>query len=427
MNLLAGNGKRDESCNTVMGETLQTVLGSALSLFGIGFIGWLIVRSFKRSDDRIKLTIKWISTLAIAWYYRLTVLDGLRSAVLHGPDIGNALLSTLGLSLVIILIWTGSFIGLLPNPIASLYDGGKEEIEPKPYYSAALSKRKSNRPLEAIVAIREQLAKFPNDFEGVTLLANIQAEDMKDLPSAEITFNHFCSSPDAPPRQVAAAWTQMADWHLKIAQDVDSARVALERIIARFPDSTFSAAAAQRIAHLGGAEKILLAAHDRQAVPLPEGVQNIGLLDSTEFLRPAEASPAQLASDYVKHLAQHPQDTDAREKLAVIYAEHYRRLDMATLELNQLIDTPNQPPKRVAHWLNLLANLQFKCGADCDTVRGTLEQIVERFPGHPVAEIAQSRLSRLNLEFKGKEEAAGKQLGVYEQDIGLKYGRPGQS
>ena len=94
MNLLAGNGKRDESCNTVMGETLQTVLGSALSLFGIGFIGWLIVRSFKRSDDRIKLTIKWISTLAIAWYYRLTVLDGLRSAVLHGPDIGNALLST---------------------------------------------------------------------------------------------------------------------------------------------------------------------------------------------------------------------------------------------------------------------------------------------------------------------------------------------
>ena len=120
-------------------------------------------------------------------------------------------------------------------------------------------------------------------------------------------------------------------------------------------------------------------------------------------------------------------DKEAREKLAVIYAEHYQRLDMATLELNQLIDEPNQPPKRVAHWLNLLANLQFKCGADCDTVRGTLEQIVERFPGLPVAEIAQSRLARLNLEFKGKEETPGKKLGVYEQNVGLKYGSPYRS
>ena len=79
-----------------------------------------------------------------------------------------------------------------------MYDGGDEEIEPKPYYSIALSKRKLNRPLEAIVEIRKQLAKFPNDYEGVALLANIQAEDMKDLPGAEITFNNFCNSPTTP-------------------------------------------------------------------------------------------------------------------------------------------------------------------------------------------------------------------------------------
>jgi hypothetical protein len=129
----------------------------------------------------------------------------------------------------------------------------------------------------------------------------------------------------------------------------------------------------------------------------------------------------------VKHLALHPLDTEVREKLAVIYARHYQRLDMATMELHQLINEPNQPPKRVAQWLNLLANLQMKGGADFDTVRETLETIIQRFPGLPAAEIAQSRLNRLKLEFNGATETPGKTLGVYEQNIGLKYGPPRQS
>jgi len=127
----------------------------------------------------------------------------------------------------------------------------------------------------------------------------------------------------------------------------------------------------------------------------------------------------------VKHLEQHPLDSEAREKLAVLYATHYRRLDMATNELEQLINEPNQPPKRVAHWLNLLADLQLRGGADYDTVRPTLEKIIEQFPGLPAAALAQSRLAHLKLEIKGrKEETPGVKLGVYEQNIGLKYGSP---
>ena len=406
-----------------MSRVLDITVHIFLLLVVLGFVGWVLWRSLKRSDEPLALIFKWIFSLvmmgvllgvAVPWFHQggFTAIMGLGLAGVWG--------------IAMTLTWRNAIIGIVANPIASLYDGGKHEIEPKPYYSAAISKRKWNKPLEAIVDIREQLAKFPNDFEGVTLLANIQAEDMKDLPSAEITFDHFCNSPDVTPRQVAAAWTQMADWHLKIATDADSARASLEKIIARFPDSPLSLAAAQRIAHLGGAEKILLAAHDRQPVFVPEGVNNIGLLDSTEFLQPVETDAAQLAADYVKHLQQHPQDTDAREKLAVIYAEHYQRLDMATMELNQLINEPNQPPKRVAQWLNLLANLQMKGGADFETVRETLETIVQRFPGLPAAEIAQTRLSRLKLEFKGAEETPDKKLGVYEQNIGLKYGRPRQ-
>ncbi|HTV75898.1 MAG TPA: tetratricopeptide repeat protein [Candidatus Baltobacteraceae bacterium] len=327
--------------------------------------------------------------------------------------------------IILSIMWTPHLSDFLISPLTNMFDGGKEPPEPKPYYSIAISKRKLNRPLEAVVEVRRQLAKFPNDYEGVVLLANIQAEDMKDLQSAEITLNHFCDSPDAPPKQVAAALTQMADWHLKIAQDSYSARASLEKIIAKYPDSELSLAAAQRIAHLGGTEIQLLAAQDRQAVSVPEGVKNVGLLDSSAHLIPEETNPEQLAAVYVKHLAQHPLDTEAREKLAVVYADHYKRLDLAALELKQLIEQPNQPVKRVAHWLHLLANLQIRHGADYETVRGTLENIVKRFPDLPVAESARSRLARLKLEIKGQQkETPGVKLGVYEQNIGLKYGSP---
>jgi hypothetical protein len=55
-----------------------------------------------------------------------------------------------------------------------------------------------------------------------------------------------------------------------------------------------------------------------------------------------------------------------------------------------------------------------------------LEKILERFPGLPVADLAQSRLNRLKLEMKGIQETSDVKLGVYEQNIGLKYGAPRQ-
>ena len=399
-----------------MHRIFDIVLGMVGLVIAIGLVGVGIYFILKKSEDPARMLFKLAFTIPFVIF-----------SIWFGGKLGPfGPFLIVFMAVVLSFMWTPHIGELLAKPLTSLYDGGDEQIERKPYYSVALSKRKLNRPLEAVVAVREQLAKFPGDFEGVTLLASIQAEDTKDLPGAEITFNHFCERSEAPPRQVAAAWTQMADWHLKLAQDADSARASLEKIIAKFPGSGFSAAAAQRIAHLGGAEKILLAAHDRQAMAVPEGVKNIGLLDSTEFLRPAETDPKQLAADYVRHLEKHPLDTDVRERLAIIYARHYQRLDLAELELAQLIDEPNRPPKRVAHWLNLLADLQIHGGADYEKVRETLEKIIVRFPGLPVADLAQSRLNILKLEIKGQKETPNKTLGVYEQNIGLKYGSPRQ-
>ncbi len=402
-----------------MSQILPTVLNVCSLIAVLGLVIWVSILTLKRSADPHVLIVKWIVTVVALGVEFKVAVPAARNL---GLDAIFAIIVTLFFGLVMVVLWRGSVTDIFANSIGSMYDGGSEPPEPKPYYSIALAKRKLRRPLEAVVEIRKQLANFPNDYEGICLLAAIQAEDLKDLPGAEITLNHFADRPDAPPRQAAAALSQIADWHLKLAQDAGAARAALERIIEKFPGTDLALGAAQRIAHLGGTEKILLAAHDRQPVAVPEGVKSIGLRDSQRDLIPPEANPGKLAADYVKHLEQHPLDTEAREKLAVIYANHFHRLDLAAGELNQLVDTPEQPPRRVAHWLNLLADLQIHGGADYDAVRPTLEKIIERFPGVALADLAQSRLNYLKLEIKGQKETPGIKPGVYEQNIGLKSG-----
>jgi len=413
-----------------MNRTLDIVIGTIGLAVILSFVGWVFFRVLKRSEDPGKNVFKFLFSIALVSGELFVV----RSLMKHlgggvAADFGTALLMTgsvVASAIALSLVWSPQISALLISPLTNAFDGGNEPPEPKPLYSIAETRRKQGKFLEAVVEIRKQLGRFPNDFEGVMLLANIQAGDMNDLPGAEITLNRFCDRPGSPAKQVAAAMNQLADWHLKLAQDADSARAALEQIIARFPDTELASLAAQRIAHLGGAEKILLAAHDRQPVALPEGVKNIGLLESSEHLRPAETDPAKLAAAHVKHLEGHPLDTEIREKLAIIYADHYQRLDLATGEKEQLIEQPNQPAKHVVHWLNLLADLQTRHGADYDTVRRTLEKIVERFPDWSAAELARMRLNRLKLDLKGQTHSQAVKLGVYEQNLGLKRGSPRQ-
>lgn len=400
------------------------IIGDVIAFaFLLSVFGWLFVRALKRSVDPAKEIFKLI--------FSAIVIIGEVFFARHALGFGSyatafALPISIAITGIILgILWAANIAELVAKPITSAIDGGNEPPVPKPYYSIAHAKRKRNQPLEAIIVVREQLAKFPNDYEGVMLLAAIQAEDLQDLPSAEMTLNHFCDQPNPPPRQFAAAMTQLADWHIKLTQDFDSARAALEKIITRFPDTELSLQASQRIAHLGGTEHQMRVALDRKPMPVPEGVANVGLLESSEHLRPAEADPTRLATAYVQHLERHPLDTEAREELAKIYADHYQRLDMAAIELNQLIEMPNQPARRVAHWLNLLADLQVRHGANYDTVRATLERIIERFPDLAAGEMARTRLGKLKLELKGQAQAHDVKLGVYEQNIGLRSG-PGR-
>ena len=399
-----------------MRHFLDYLIGIAGLLVAVVLVGWGFYGMIKRSDDPWKMLFKWLVTVPFVFF-------AIKFAHNLGP-VGPLLIVVM--AVVLSLIWTPHIAEWAFSPLTDLFDGGSVPPDKKPFYSIANTKRKRGLYNEAIKEVRQQLGKFPNDFEGIMLLAGVQAEDLKDLAAAENTLNQFCAAPKAPERFVAAAWTAMADWHLKIGVDVDAARASLEKIIARYPESEMALHAEQRIAHLSETEKMLLGTHDRMRVILPVGPKNLGLMNSMAHLKPKEIEPGKLAAAHVKHLEAHPNDSEVREKLAMIYARDFQRLDLATMELEQIINEPRHTPKQIAGWLNLLANFQIELGADMATVRSTLEKILERFPDLPVAHVTQRRLARLNSEFKGLEKTESVKLGNYEQNIGLKYGRPGK-
>lgn len=395
-------------------------------IIGVGIIGAGLWWWYAKSDDRSLLVSKWLLSILglIAFVYLARYLQ---EKVNGGVDYGAAFFGaglTAAVGMYFAIIWRRNIANLVANPFGSLYDGGSEQIKPQAFYSVAEAKRKRGLYAEAIADIRQQLEKFPHDFAGQMLLAEIQVHDLHDLPAAALSIQRICQQPEHPPGNLASALNTLADWHLKYATDPEAARETLELLMMRLPDTEFALLAEQRIAHLASHQQ-LAEQHDRPRIAVPKGVENIGLLKSSAHLAPAAIDQAARAEKLTLHLQAHPQDTEAREQLAIIYADHYQRLELATDQLEQLINQPNQPARNVIHWLNLLADLQVRHGSSYEVVQQTLALIIERYPNHAAAALARNRLDLLRLELKAKTAPRSIKLGSYEQNIGLKQGSGG--
>lgn len=405
-----------------MSAKSEIIRGTLILLVFLAFAVWVLVRWIKRSkDDPTVLIVKWILTGGLG---AILVACGL---LMRSDSSFKVTVPWICVfcGFVFAILWTPNIATALLKPLTSAMDGGDEPPEPRPLYSVARAKRKRGRYAEALADVRQQLMRFPTDVEGQMLAAEILAEEMNDLQGAEIVIQRLCEQPGHAPLNLAFALNCLADWHLKYAQDPEAARRVLERIPGLCPNTEMALSAAQRIAHLADADS-LLAPYDRPRIGLRRGVENLGLLQDQSHLKPVEADPAHVAAQYVEHLRQHPLDTEAREKLALIYADHYGRLDLATDQLEQMIQQPHQPAKQVVHWLNVLADLQVRAGYGYEVIAATLERIMDLYPGGAVAENARSRLNHLKLELKAREAGQVVKLGSYEQDLGLKQGLPSQ-
>lgn len=403
-----------------MSFTGHFIRGTIILVVGGGLVLWALWSTIKNSDDPARMVFKWVLTAVVIGFMIKVVAPIVGQGGYGGAFAGIPLTAVCGL--VLAIIWRRNLAELVANPFASLYDGGNIPPEPRPAYSTAQSRQKAGKYLEAIAEIRKQLDRFPTDFEGHMMLAQIQAEDLKDFAAAELTIQRLCAQPGHAPANIAFALYSMADWYLKLGPDREAAQRALEQVIQMLPDTEFALTAAHRIAHLGTAE-MLLSPQDRKKFAVPESVGKVGLMRQSPAVAPAEKEPGQVAAELVKHLEEHPLDTEAREKLAILYADHYHRLDLATEQLEEIIQLPNQPGRLVVRWLNLLADLQIRSSGDYDAIKATLQRIIDLYPNLAAAENARKRIELLKLELKGKQKTESVKLGTYEQNIGLKRSR----
>jgi tetratricopeptide (TPR) repeat protein len=388
-----------------------------------GVIVWLLWRALKKSYDPPALLFRMVLTagIVIGGFFAINGVAGDGSA---GGKIGGVLLGAV-LGLVLAFVWVPVIVNRVSDAFGSLWTGGSEPPPPQPYYSIAETRVKQGKYREAVYEIQQELEKFPTDVTGHMKLAEIQARYLNDLPGAQLTIERLCNQPGHLPPHLAHALNSLADWHLKV-QDPDSARQALERIIALLPETEQSNLAAQRIAHLAS-KSTLLSAYEHRPIPLRHGIEDLGLRTQPSSITPAGPTDEETAQQLVRHLQEHPLDNSAREQLARLYLDHYQRLDLAIGQLEELITAPNQSGRDVARWLNLEADWQLERGGDYDAVLGTLQRIVDRFQGMAAAELALQRIEHLRLELKGKQKAGVVQLGTYEKDLGLKTSprRPG--
>lgn len=387
---------------------LDYVIAIGSLLFVVTAFIYVLWRSFKKSQDRMKLVSRWVLTL-----FDIPILILAVKAELFTVPI--ALIG----GIVLALIWTPSITAMMAKPFAGLYFDDESEASTVASYDIAQARRKVGKYQEAIEAIQGELTNFPTDFKGQLLLAEIQADDLKDMASAQATIESLLQQPGHPERNVVFALNRLADWHLKYGNQVDAARTALEWIRQMFPDTESAYLAGQRLVHLDvpDEEKI-----QTQKFVVKEQKEYVGLSDKFEGWKPEAENVDDAVQKLVKRLETHPIDNEARERLARYYALSYNNIELATDQLNQLIAQPGVPQKLVVHWLNLLVDLQIHTNQGFAVVQATLNRIMDTYPKTSDAEKAKNRLTLINLEYKARQDTSQVKMGTYEQNLGLKPG-----
>lgn len=383
---------------------LFALLLMALSVAGLVA---LIRRQFRAGEeDKVVLLLRWgvtllvggLAVVAVPWFHVL----GLFLIVFCG--------------VMIAALWAPTFGAWIARPLTMGFDGGNLPPERRPQLSIALAQRQRGHYPQAVASLKAQLLEFPDDFETRMLLAAVLIENLGDFESGRLHVARVVNNAAHPPRLRSYALTQLADWELGRGRDPEAARQCFEQIRALFPGTEFALAATQRLAHLPVEPPAPAAAENCARAPIRLG--------AAPRAHVAESGAASEADRLTAHLAEHPLDAEARERLAMLYADELGAPERAVPELEILIGQPARPPRLVARWLHLLADVQLHRLGNVEAARTALERIAQRFPGTALAENAQHRLDCLSVELAGKKTSRTLRLGSYEDDLGLK--RPPQ-
>jgi tetratricopeptide (TPR) repeat protein len=396
-------------------RTLE-VAAAALALATAIALAWQCLR---RADDPRDLALRWLFSLLVVggaglllWYLARRVGAGSFVAAFGLATLIAGGTAAVGITLGI--IWAPYLGSWIAGPFERLYLGGNEEAAPQPLYSVAEARRKRGRYDEAVAEVRAQLARFPDDLTGTLLLADIQAANLGDVAAALTTLEEWVARAGGNSPWLPLALGRIADLHLRHRTDPAAAREALERIVQLRPGTDAARLASQRLAHLPTVGALEERAHPH-LLHLETYPQDLGLRPKSAALTPPTEDPAALAAELLRHLEQSPDDEEARERLARLYAEQLGRIDRARAELEQLLARTGTSDRQAARWLNQLADLETRWGDGAEAARAALQRIIDRQPVSAAADQARQRLTLLRLELRHKQTSQTFRLGSSPQ------------
>jgi uncharacterized protein (DUF1499 family) len=303
---------------------------------------------------------------------------------------------------IIVLLGGWAAVGvaalLILAPIAGYAPGILQPKKMPPMYARAIAKMKFGKYTEAELEIIRQLEQHEDDFEGWLMMADLYANQFHDLREAEQTILEICNQPKVTSSQLSVALHRLADWYLKIAEDPEAARRAMEMIIGRLPGTHLARMAQLRINQLPASRLELRDQRTAALIPLPALGDHFD--DEPADPVPDRKQAVEQANACVKRLRQEPNYVPAREKLARLLAERLNQPDEGIEQLTLLLDVPEQPDGRRAEWLSLVAAWHLKYRQDTGTGRTVLERVIREFPRTPQALAARRRLQLMEAETK---------------------------
>ena len=398
----------------------QAILFSLVLLGGALFFAWQYARQGTPGEASPAL-IRWLLTAGLVTLFVITytaVGPGAAGTAQFGLIIAGMVVSVL-----LCILWLPTVVSSVLGPLTGSLTGGQEPVELKPAYFRAVGHRKRGEYPQAVEAVRAELERFPGDAEGLLLLVDIHAEDLKDPQAALGVLQELLTTPGRSDGDRALALSRRADLELKGLNDAEGAGRTLQQLAEEFPDSPAGHLARQRLAHLpgarGGGEK-----PEPARIAVPHHEERLGLMEDLGASQLPVENAADSARQLVEHLSQHPEDWEARERLARLYGEPLGQWTLATDELERLLALTGVSPRHRVRWYNELADIHLKIPEGVPAARQALERLISEFPDSAWSAQAEARIRHLAYDQKARLVPRTLQLGQYEQRLGLKRADP---
>ncbi|MCF7763959.1 MAG: tetratricopeptide repeat protein [Verrucomicrobia bacterium] len=267
----------------------------------------------------------------------------------------------------------------------------------RPAYSRAIAKLKFGKYTEAEWEVIRQLEQYEDDFDGWMLLADLYATRFGDLDGATQVISDLITQPNLTRMQVSVAMHRLADWHLRLREDPEAARTILAQLSQRCPGGYIERMAQLRMEQLPVDSEELRERKVHKPIRLPALSEDFDPSAAEESTLD-DGGAAVRANRCVEKLTRDPNDTAAREEFARLLAEQLGKVDAAIEQLELLLAMPEQPLKKQAEWLGLLAAWQLRYKGNRSAAKALLKRLIAEFPESSRAFAAQRRLNLEEME-----------------------------